>query len=102
MTSFIFRSHIHGQVRTEWAVVCLQSLIQSSDPFLFESWVTTSLRVCVHLIYHFNTSSSFSLLPSEPPEAYIDNEHDEKDAAGSQLGIGGAGVQILGVTPVLL
>lgn len=40
--------------------------------------------------------------PSEPPEAYIDNEHDEKDAAGRQLGIGGAGVQILGVAPVLL
>lgn len=49
----------------------------------------------VQLIFHF-----FSL--SEPPEAHIDNEHDEKDTTGCQLGIGGAGIQILGVAPVLL
>lgn len=55
----------------------------------------------LQLISFFNSFfSSFSL--SEPPEAYVDNEHDEKDAAGCQLGIGGAGVQILGVAPVLL
>lgn len=46
------------------------------------------------------SSSSPSL--SEPPEAYIDNEHDEKDTPGCQLGIGGAGIQILGIAPVLL
>lgn len=39
---------------------------------------------------------------SEPPEAHINNQHDEEDPPGSQLGIGGAGVQVLGVTPVLL
>lgn len=47
-------------------------------------------------------SSSSSSLSSEPPEAYIDDEHDEKDTSGCQLGIGGAGVEILGVAPVLL
>lgn len=39
---------------------------------------------------------------SEPPEAHVDNEHDEEHAAGGQLGVGGAGVQILGVPLVLL
>lgn len=37
----------------------------------------------------------------EPPEAYVDNEHDEKDTSSCQLGIGGAGIQILGVASVL-
>lgn len=37
MTSFIFRSHIHGQVRTEWAVVCLQKSHQELWSFSF--WV---------------------------------------------------------------
>lgn len=40
--------------------------------------------------------------PSEPPEAYIDNQHDEKDTPGCQLGVGGAGVQVFGIAPVLL
>lgn len=59
----------------------------------------------VQLIFHCDISFLpllllFSLL--EPPEAYIDNKHDEKDTTGCQLGIGGAGIQILGITPVLL
>lgn len=65
-----------------------------------------SFSYCLQtLCSSFSTSippSSSSLPLSEPPEAYIDNEHDEKDTAGCQLGIGGAGVQILGVAPVLL
>lgn len=44
----------------------------------------------------------FPLGPSEPPEAHVDYEHDEKDAPGRQLGVGGAGVQVFGVAPVLL
>lgn len=44
-------------------------------------------------------SSSF---PSQPPEAYVDDEHDEEDATGCQLGIGGACVQIFGVAAVFL
>lgn len=38
---------------------------------------------------------------SEPPEAHIDDEHYEKDATRCQLGVSGAGVQVLGVAPVL-
>lgn len=40
--------------------------------------------------------------PSEPPEAYIDNKHYEKDTPGCQLGVGGTGVQVFGIAPVLL
>lgn len=111
MTSFIFRSHIHGQARTKWAVVRLQSLIKSRDPvfqskvFSFSSCLQTPCSSFSTPIPPSSSSSSsltFFLFLSEPPEAYIDNEHDEKNTAGCQLGIGGAGVQILGVAPVLL
>lgn len=56
----------------------------------------------VQLIFHEYLLPLLLCSVSEPPEAHIDNEHDEKDTAGCQLGIGGAGVQILGVAPVLL
>lgn len=103
MTSFIFRSHIHGQARTKWAVVCLQSLIKSRDPVFSQRWQLFLVSAdSVQLIFHFNTSFLLLFSLSEPPEAYIDNEHDEKDTTGRQLGIGGAGIQILGVAPVLL
>lgn len=73
-----------------WFLVKCDSFLVSAD--------------CVaHLLSSTTPScSSLYLFRSEPPEAYIDNEHDEKDTAGCQLGIGGAGVQILGVAPVFL
>lgn len=52
----------------------------------------------LQLLRLFLLSSS----PLEPPEANIDNEHDEKDTSSCQFSIGGAGVQVLGVAPVLL
>lgn len=103
MTSSIFRSHIHWQAWTKWAVVCLQSLINSRDPFLSRRWRWSFLSVCILCSAHFPLEYLLFLLPPlEPPEAYIDNEHDEKDPTGCQFSIGGAGIQILGVAPVLL
>ena len=45
---------------------------------------------------------AFLLFCSEPPEADVHDEHDEEHASGSQLSVGGACVQVLGVTAVLL
>lgn len=39
---------------------------------------------------------------SEPPEADVDDKHDEEDPACGQLSIGGASVQVLGIASVLL
>lgn len=100
MTSFIFRTLIRGQARTK-AVGCLHSLIKTWD--LSFGWRFFLMSTdSAQLIFHFNTSLLFTTFSSEPPEAYIDDEHDEKDTTSCQLGIGGAGIQILGITPVLL
>lgn len=50
----------------------------------------------------FLPASASSSWSSQPPEADVDDEHDEEDAAGRQLGVGGARVQVLGVAAVFL
>lgn len=70
-----------------------------------KSRVKTFLSVFRLCSAHFRYHLQYLLLHfshSEPPEAYIDNEHDEKDATGCQFGIGGAGIQVLCIAPVLL
>lgn len=78
-------------------MVCLQSLIESRDSFLWNL-----LQVLLNLYLNLQLLLTPSSAPLEPPEAYIDNEHDEKDTASCQFSIGGAGIQILGIAPVLL
>lgn len=48
--------------------------------------------------------SRLLLLPSssQPPETDVDDEHDEEDASGGQLGVSGARVQVFGVAAVFL
>lgn len=101
MTSFIFRSHIHGQIRTEW-VVCKVSF-RAGILFLVKRWEL--FLESANLFFTSAPPPQFSLLLfsllSEPPETDVDNEHDEKDTPSCQLGIGGAGIEIPGVTLVL-
>lgn len=56
------------------------------------------LLLPLHLLHPPSSSSA----PLEPPEANVDNEHDEKDTSCCQFSVGGAGVQVLGIAPVLL
>lgn len=101
MTSFIFRSMDRREQNGRW-YVCKVSLRAGILFLVEEDSFLVSADCAAHFPLQYLLPVLLFFLFSEPPEAYIDNEHDEKNAAGCQLGIGGAGVQILGVTPVLL
>lgn len=76
----------------------------SKEGSCYELRVTAFLLICRRRATGSSLHYLLSplLLPhSEPPETYVDNEHDEEDTTGSQFGIGGAGIQILGITPIL-
>lgn len=63
----------------------------------------------ISLNAYFSKRNTFSLKskslfesPSEPPETHIDDECDEEHRHRSYLGIRGAGVEVFGITAVLL